>query len=80
MDGGTLYTDDGEILKSFKILLKNIFLCYKMPKMTDTQKSQLNKHMEGYSGADKKSHRMKMMVRMMKGMSVAEAHKDINKK
>tara|TARA_R110001632_G_scaffold198284_1_gene320608 strand:+ start:111 stop:266 length:156 start_codon:yes stop_codon:yes gene_type:complete len=51
-----------------------------MPKMTDTQKSQLNKHMEGYSGADKKSHRMKMMVRMMKGMSVAEAHKDINKK
>jgi hypothetical protein len=53
---------------------------YKMPKMTDAQKSQLNKHMEAYSGADKKAHRMRMMVRMMKGMSVTEAHKDINKK
>jgi hypothetical protein len=55
-------------------------LMYKMPKMTDAQKSQLNKHMEAYSGADKKAHRMRMMVRMMKGMSVTEAHKDINKK
>jgi len=50
-----------------------------MPSMTDEQKAALKKHMEGYSGADNKSHRMKMMVRMLKGMSVNEAHKDIKK-
>lgn len=50
--------------------------------MTDSQKKALTKHMEKHKkdGMDKKemkSHRMKMMVRMRKGMSVAAAHKDI---
>ena len=53
-------------------------------KMTDTQKKQLNKHMEknkkdGMSASEMKSHRMKMMGRMRKGMSVNKAHKDIMK-
>lgn len=53
-------------------------------KMTDKQKSQLNKHMEkqkkaGMSASEMKSHRMKMMGRMRKGMSIAKAHKDISK-
>lgn len=51
-------------------------------KMTDAQKKQLNKHMdknkkEGMSASEMKSHRMKMMGRMRKGMSVNKAHKDI---
>ena len=51
-------------------------------KMTDTQKKQLNKHMEkhkkdGMSASEMKSHRMKMMVRMRRGLSVQKAHKDI---
>jgi len=51
-------------------------------KMTDQQKSQLNKHMEkhkkaGMSASEMKSHRMKMMSRMRKGMTVNKAHKDI---
>ena len=51
-------------------------------KMTDTQKKQLSKHMEkhkkdGMSASEMKSHRMKMMVRMRKGMSINKAHKDI---
>jgi hypothetical protein len=50
-----------------------------MPKMTDSQKADLKAHMDSYNGDDKKSHRMKMMVRMLKGMSIAEAHKDIKK-
>jgi hypothetical protein len=52
-------------------------------KMTDKQKSDLNKHMEkvgkNMTASEKKSHRMKMMGRMRKGMSVAKAHKDISK-
>ena len=53
-------------------------------KMTDKQKSDLNKHMEkhkkaGMSASEMKSHRMKMMSRMRKGMSVNKAHKDIMK-
>jgi hypothetical protein len=52
-------------------------------KMTDAQKKALNKHMEkvgkDMSASEKKSHRMKMMSRMRKGMSVAKAHKDIMK-
>jgi len=48
-------------------------------KMNDSQKADLKKHMDSYKGDDKKSHRMKMMVRMLKGMSVNEAHKDIMK-
>ncbi len=52
-------------------------------KMTDKQKSQLNKHMEkmkkgGMSASEMKSHRMKLMGRMRKGMSIAKAHKDIS--
>jgi len=50
-------------------------------KMTDKQKSDLNKHMmkvgKDMSPSEKKSHRMKMMSRMRKGMSVQKAHKDI---
>ena len=52
-------------------------------KMSDKQKSDLNKHMEkvgkNMSASEKKSHRMKMMSRMRKGMSVQKAHKDISK-
>lgn len=51
-------------------------------KMTDAQKSALKKHMDklkkgGMSASEVKSHRMKMMARMRRGMSVAKAHKDI---
>ena len=49
--------------------------------MTDKQKADLTKHMEkvgkSMSATEKKSHRMKMMSRMRKGMSVKEAHKDV---
>ena len=52
-------------------------------KMSDAQKTQLNKHMEkvgkDMSASEKKSHRMKMMTRMRKGMSVQKAHNDIKK-
>lgn len=52
-------------------------------KMSDKQKKDLNKHMEkvgkDMSASEKKSHRMKMMSRMRKGMSVNKAHKDIMK-
>ena len=53
-------------------------------KMTDVQKAQLNKHMakhkkNGMSPSDMKRHRMMMMVRMRKGMSVVKAHNDIKK-
>ncbi len=53
--------------------------------MTDKQKTDLAKHMKQHkdlkdlSSSELKSHRMKMMVRMRKGMSVAAAHKDIKK-
>ncbi len=53
-------------------------------KMTDKQKSDLNKHMAkhkkaGMSQSEMKSHRMKMMGRMRKGMTVQKAHNDIKK-
>ena len=54
-------------------------------KMTDAQKSALKKHMEQHKDlkdmtpSQLKSHRMKMMTRMRKGMSIAQAHKDIKK-
>jgi hypothetical protein len=53
-------------------------------KMTDKQKADLKKHMakmekQGMSKSEMKSHRMKMMGRMRKGMSVNKAHKDIMK-
>ena len=54
-------------------------------KLTDKQREELKKHMEGHkkkgmSATEMKSHRMKMMVRLRKGMSVKEAHRDIMKK
>ena len=53
-------------------------------KMTDKQKQDLNKHMEkvgkDMSVSERKSHRMKMMGRMRKGMTVGKAHKDISSK
>ena len=53
-------------------------------KMTDKQKGDLNKHMAahkkaGMSASEMKSHRMKMMVRMRKGMSITKAHNDIKR-
>ncbi len=53
-------------------------------KMTDKQKADLTKHMEkqkkaGMTGSELKSHRMKMMGRMRKGMTINKAHKDIMK-
>jgi len=52
-------------------------------KMTDKQKSDLNRHMEkvgkNMTVSERKSHRMKMMSRMRKGMTVGKAHKDISK-
>ena len=51
-------------------------------KMTDKQKEDLKKHMDklekkGMSKAEMKSHRMKMMGRMRRGMTLNKAHKDI---
>ena len=51
-------------------------------KMTEKQKADLNKHMAkhkkaGMSVSEMRSHRMSMMGRMRKGMSVNKAHKDI---
>lgn len=51
-------------------------------KMTDAQKLQLKKHMDkqakaGMSASEMKSHRMKMMGKMRKGMTVGKAHKAI---
>ncbi len=53
-------------------------------KMSDDQKSKLKKHMEkmqkgGMSASEMKSHRMKMMGRMRKGMTLQKAHNDIKK-
>ena len=52
-------------------------------KMSDRQKADLNKHMDkvgkDMTVSEKKSHRMKMMGRMRKGMTVGKAHKDIGK-
>ncbi len=55
-----------------------------MNKMTDEQKAQLKRHMEknkkaGMSVSDMKRHRMMMMSRMRKGMSVQKAMNDIKK-
>ena len=50
-----------------------------MGKLTDKQREDLKKHMEqsGLKGAEAKSHRMKMMQRLRKGMSIKAAHDDI---
>tara|TARA_R110002020_G_scaffold267971_1_gene483155 strand:+ start:507 stop:803 length:297 start_codon:yes stop_codon:yes gene_type:complete len=54
-------------------------------KLTDKQREGLKKHMEkmakgGMSSTEMKSHRMKLMSRMRKGMTVDAAHKDVMKK
>jgi hypothetical protein len=53
-------------------------------KLTKAQKESLKKHMDklksdGMSSTDRRSHRMKMLSRMAKGMSLKESHKDIGK-
>tara|TARA_R100001509_G_scaffold153463_1_gene114369 strand:+ start:242 stop:502 length:261 start_codon:yes stop_codon:yes gene_type:complete len=54
-------------------------------KMSDKQKADLKRHMEKHKDlqdltpSQLKSHRMKMMTRMRKGMSVTKAHNDIKK-
>ena len=51
-------------------------------KMSDVQKTALSKHMvkmEKGGKSEMKSHRMRVMGRMRKGMSVASAHKDVMK-
>ncbi len=54
---------------------------YSQGKLTDKQKSDLKKHMDKHkddmSPSEAKSHRMKMMVRLRKGMSIKKAHSDI---
>ena len=51
-------------------------------KLTDKQKADLKKHMVkmekgGMTKSEMKSHRMKMMGKMRKGMTVGKAHKAI---
>mgnify|MGYP003677458068 FL=1 len=51
-------------------------------KMTDKQKADLKKHMVkmekgGMTKSEMKSHRMKMMGKMRKGMTINKAHKAI---
>ena len=53
--------------------------------LTDKQKTALKKHMDQHrdlkdlSPAQLKSHRLKMMSRLRKGMTMAQAHRDIMK-
>ncbi len=53
--------------------------------MTDKQKTALKKHMDQHkdlkdlSPSQLKSHRAKMASRLRKGMSMAQAHRDIMK-
>ena len=53
-----------------------------MAKLTDKQKEDLKKHVDKVGGtpAEKKSHRMQMISRMARGMSLKEAHADLGKK
>lgn len=55
----------------------------KSSKLSEKQKSDLKKHMEKHkndmTASEAKSHRMKMMSRMRKGMSIKKAHDDIMK-
>jgi hypothetical protein len=53
-------------------------------KMTDAQRADLSKHMakmksQGMSPSELKSHRMKLMSRMRKGMSASQSHADVMK-
>tara|TARA_R100000951_G_scaffold76009_1_gene64096 strand:+ start:4678 stop:4860 length:183 start_codon:yes stop_codon:yes gene_type:complete len=57
-----------------------------MNKLTDKQKADLKKHMNKHkdlkdmSVSQLRSHRMAMMVRMRKGLTLNKAHKEIMKK
>ncbi len=50
-------------------------------KLSDKQKMDLKKHMDkvgkNMTTSEKRSHRMKMLSRVSKGMSISAAHKDI---
>ena len=54
-------------------------------KMSEKQKADLKRHMDklkkdgGMSLTEQRSHRMKMMSRVRKGMSIKKAHSDIMK-
>ena len=52
-----------------------------MGKLTDKQKAQLKKHMDKHKDkmttSEARRHRMGMMVRLRKGMSISAAHKDL---
>jgi hypothetical protein len=52
-----------------------------MPTLSDKQKKDLAKHIEkkGGSPAERRSHRMKMISRMSRGMSIKQAHADMLK-
>tara|TARA_R110001592_G_scaffold77811_1_gene233937 strand:- start:778 stop:960 length:183 start_codon:yes stop_codon:yes gene_type:complete len=57
-----------------------------MNKLTDKQKADLKKHMDKHkdlkdmSVSQLRSHRMAMMVRMRKGLSLKKSHEEIMKK
>tara|TARA_R110001599_G_scaffold312366_1_gene519937 strand:- start:207 stop:506 length:300 start_codon:yes stop_codon:yes gene_type:complete len=48
-------------------------------KMSEKQKADLRKHMEktGLTGTEAKKHRMGMMVRVRRGMTIKSAHADL---
>jgi len=52
-----------------------------MPALSDKQKKDLAKHIEkkGGSATERRSHRMKMISRMSRGMSIKQAHADMLK-
>ena len=57
-----------------------------MNKLTDKQKADLKKHMQKHkdlkdmSVSQLRSHRMAMMVRMRRGLTLNKAHREIMKK
>ena len=70
--------------ESKKVAPKKVVAKKSMGKMSEKQKGDLKKHMEkmGEGGMDKtqmKSHRMKLMVRVRKGMTIQQAHDDVSK-
>lgn len=50
-----------------------------MGKLTEKQRAELKSHMQksGLKGTEAKSHRMKMLSRLRKGMSIKDAHREI---
>jgi hypothetical protein len=65
--------------KKKEVETKKVKVPKEVKKMTEQQKTQLKKHMDGLDMdvSGKRSHRMKMMMKMRKGMSVGDAHKEI---